>query len=76
MLPPPIATPPVVNLVDTNETNLVGEIAVGLELQRPFRRMNLFGRLMYENRMFTGASFPALGVTGFDGFSGGIGTTF
>lgn len=75
-LPAPLPTPPVITLNDAKETTLLGEIAVGLEMRQRFQRFDLFGRVMYENRFWTGASTPALGITGFDGFSAGVGTTF
>ena len=69
------AAPPSVSLNDANETSLIGEIALGLELRRELRYFGLFTRVMYENRFWTAASTPALGLAGFEGISVGVGAS-
>lgn len=71
-LPAPPPTPPVVSLADVNESSLIGEIAVGLELHRVVASFDVSARLVYENRFWTGVSTPALGFAGFEGFSAGL----
>lgn len=72
-LPAPPTTPPLVSLEDAAETSLIGEIGIGLEFQRELGCFDVFTRVMYENRFWTAASTPALGLAGFEGFSVGVG---
>ncbi len=75
-LPDPLPAPPVVRLEDAKETTLIGEIAIGIELRKRLGHCNWSGRVMYENRVWTGPSTPVLGIIGFEGWSVGLGTTF